>query len=253
MKIRAGNALFNSDLWQRALDSYARATNLTVKLFDADACQVFGPIHSTPLFELFETTGYDPGIFAECARQCLAQTKDRPAVIVSEFFGLSAVGTSFLLEDSVVGAAACGYAFVDFAQLSEVERLARNAGIAFDRVWEVALEQKPVPRRRLMLNGELLQVLGDALLRENKRTRQLRALGHRLLTSQEDERRWLAQELHDDTLQRIAALQNDVASVRIRLAPDARDVGKELQDIEEEIGRVSDDIRNLSHRLHPSI
>lgn len=167
------NALFSSDLWERALESFASAAHLTVKLFDADARVVFGPIHPTPLFQLFEaTTGYDPGLFAECARRCLAQTNGRPAVMVSEFCGLSVVGTSLALDGKIVGAAVGGYAFVDFSQLSEVQRLAQNSGISFERLWRVALEQKPVPQQRLVLNGELLQVLGDALLRENYRTRQ---------------------------------------------------------------------------------
>ncbi len=173
MRSPANSALFSSGLWERALESYACAAHLTVKLFDADAHTVSGPIHPTPFFKLFqETTGYDPGLFAECARRCLAQTDGRPAVMVSEFCGLSVVGTSLALDGKIVGAAVGGYAFVDFSQLSQVQRLAQNSGISFERLWQIAREQKPVPRERLVLNGELLQVLGDALLRENYRTRQ---------------------------------------------------------------------------------
>lgn len=166
------DVLFGSDLWMRALKSYASSTHLTVKLFDADARKVFGPVNSTPLFQLFEEKGYEPGIFVECARRCLAQTESRPVVMVSQFYGLSVVGTSLVLEGEIVGAAVGGYSFVDFSQVSEIQRLSRDAGIRFEKLWQVAREQKPVPQRRLILKGELLQVLGDALLRENYRTRQ---------------------------------------------------------------------------------
>lgn len=84
------NNLFSSDLWLPALERYGSDTRLSVKLFDADERVVFGPIHPTPLFQLFEDKGYDPGIFAECARRCLAQTDSRPAVMVSEIYGLAA-------------------------------------------------------------------------------------------------------------------------------------------------------------------
>src|ERR1051326_699911 len=118
------NKLFNADLWRRALESYGNAAHLTIKLFDAEGDAILGPIHPTPLFQLFEKTpGYEPGIFGECARRCLAQIDDRPAVIVSEFCGLTVVGTSLMLDGKIVGAAVAGYAFVDYSQLFEVQRL----------------------------------------------------------------------------------------------------------------------------------
>lgn len=163
--------LFNSDLWEQALEKYAKATHVTVKLFDTDLRVVFGPIHATPLFELFDQGGYDPGLFGECARQCLAQTTKRPAVTVSKVHGLAVVGTSLVLDGQVVGAAVSGYVLVDFSQLSEIQRVAKDARLDFEKVWQVAREQSPVSQQRLNVNGELLQVLGDALLRENSRTR----------------------------------------------------------------------------------
>lgn len=168
----ANDVPFNSELWEGALEKFGGATHLTVRLFDAEERIVFGPAHPTPLFQLFDEKGYDPGLFVECARRCIAQTEDRPAVAVFQFHGLAVVGASLVLEGKVVGAAVGGYAFADFSQVSEIQRLARQAGIKFDRLWNIARKQRPVPQRQLIVHGELLQVLGDALLRENHRTRQ---------------------------------------------------------------------------------
>ena len=165
-------ALFSSDLWRPALEKYAGVTHTTVKLFDTDLRAVFGPIHPTPLFQMFHEIGYDPGIFAECANRCLSQTENRPAVIVSKVHGLAVIGTSLVLEGKVVGAAVAGYVLLDFSQASEIQGMARDAGVGFERLWQVAREQQPLSHSRLILNGELLQVMGDALLRENSRTRQ---------------------------------------------------------------------------------
>jgi signal transduction histidine kinase/CheY-like chemotaxis protein len=165
-------SLFGSDLWKPALDKYAEATGLTVELFGVDGRVVLGSDHLTPLVALFREYGFEPGLFAECARRCVSQTTDRPAVAVAESHGLTVVGTSLLLEGTIVGAAVAGYALAQFSQVPAVQRWAKFAGVPFDKLWNIARGQAPVPARRLMLHGELLQVLGDALLRENYRTRQ---------------------------------------------------------------------------------
>ena len=174
MRTEASNPLFSSDLWRRALESYAKFTQLTIRIFDVNGSQILDPVHASPLFQLFEeTTGYDPGLFMECAGRCLSQTiNDRRAVIVSEFCGLSVIGTSLALDEQIIGAAVGGYVLVDFFQRSEAQRLAQNSGINFEQLWRLTREERPVSKQRLLLNGALLQVLGDALLRENSRTRQ---------------------------------------------------------------------------------
>ena len=80
--------LFTSDLWRTALDKYAEATGLTVELFGVNAQVVLASVHATPLVALFREFGFEPGLFAECARRCLSQTGTRPAVAVAESHGM---------------------------------------------------------------------------------------------------------------------------------------------------------------------
>jgi diguanylate cyclase len=163
--------LFGSDLWKPALDKYAQATGFAVQLFGLEGNVVLGSLHPTPLTSLFREYSFEPGLFAECARRCIEQTELRPAVLVHESNGLTVVGTSLVLDGAIAGAAVAGYALAGFLQVSAARRWAQSAGVPFDRLWQIVRKQAPVPERRLMLHGELLQVLGDALLRENHRTR----------------------------------------------------------------------------------
>ncbi len=168
----APDVLFAPDPWATALEKYAGVTHLTIQVFDANGRLVLGPLHPTPLFQLFSERGYDPGMFLECVHRCLAQSDTRPAVTVSQVHGLATVGTSLVLDGQIVGAVVGGYVFADFAHASDLQGLARHAGIAYAHLWDVVRQQAPVPSRRLLLHGELLQVLGDALLQETHRTRQ---------------------------------------------------------------------------------
>jgi len=162
--------MFDLSTWLPALEKFGAVTHLTVIVYAGDRI-VCGPFHATPLYTLFARHGYDPRIFDACAHRCVSQVGDRQAVVLPLQDGLAVVGAPLVLDGQVVGAAVAGYALVDFVGSSAIEHLARAAGVPFGEIWDIARAQQPIPERRLKLQGELLQVLGEAILRENSRTR----------------------------------------------------------------------------------
>jgi PAS domain S-box-containing protein len=81
---------------------------------------------------------------------------------------------------------------------------------------------------------------------------ELRALGTRLISAQEDERRRLSCELHDDMNQRLAVLALHIQNIQNSL-PESDPMQSTLQKVNDEVASLSDNVRNLAHQLHPSI
>ncbi len=76
----------------------------------------------------------------------------------------------------------------------------------------------------------------------------LRDLSGRLIEAQEDERRRIARELHDDVCQRLAVL-----SVRLGDAShNANGSRSTLKEIREYCSEIANDVQSLSHQLHSS-
>jgi len=162
------DTLFDTSVWCPALEKYGVVVELSVALYGADAQIVCEPVPATPIVAAFQEHGYDPGVFAECVRDCLAQPGDnRRPIVVHSPSGLAVVGVSLQRDGQIVGALVAGYALNNFCNAIAIERLARDSGAPFQKLWALARRQRPVPTLRLVLHGELLQVLGDALLREN--------------------------------------------------------------------------------------
>ena len=96
-------------------------------------------------------------------------------------------------------------------------------------------------------------VIGLLVHRTRRRVaeEEVRALTQRLLTASEDERRWLARELHDDLAQRLARLAIDAA--RLERGDSVASGGVSLGAMRGEIVSMSSDVHALSRRLHPSL
>jgi len=125
------------------------------------------------------------------------------------------------------------------------ERMIGAVAVFWDVAERMRLEQSQT--------GERARQAGKIAAAESSGTTrtELLALIRRAITAQEDERRRLARELHDDLGQRIAFLQFEAE--RMRRFAHVPEVRAGLKRFIEEAERFSSDLRTLSHRLHPSI
>jgi len=163
--------LFEPEVWTPALDKYAAVTRLTVALYDSAGRLVVGPVNSTPLYDLFADERRS-GPYVDGLQRCLAKADRRVQIIVanSELFGVVCV--PLVLNSEIVGVAMAGYGLLYFPQSDALERFARQVRISTDRAWEIVRQATPVTKRAFIVQGELLQIFGDTLLRETYRTHQ---------------------------------------------------------------------------------
>jgi signal transduction histidine kinase len=87
------------------------------------------------------------------------------------------------------------------------------------------------------------------VISQRRRLAQEHAHAQRLLAAQEEERSRVARELHDDALQRIAMIRNNVDEVAAA-SPDAR---HRLGGVSEELEDLSTVLRTAARHLHPSV
>lgn len=107
----------------------------------------------------------------------------------------------------------------------------------------VLLEQRRRTERALRDSQEALQRSHD----------RIRDLAGRLLTAQEDERRRIARELHDDLNQQVAALVIAASNMRRRVPPSVPGTEAALQRLHDHALQLANDMRRLSHGLHPQL
>jgi PAS domain S-box-containing protein len=96
-----------------------------------------------------------------------------------------------------------------------------------------------------------MKAYGTSQLLE-KQQQDLHSLAAQLLTAQEEERRRISRDLHDDINQRLALVSMQLSLAQKGLT-DAHPVFFTLQELDESIGTISDDIRRMAHQYHPSV
>ncbi len=79
----------------------------------------------------------------------------------------------------------------------------------------------------------------------------LATIGRRLIEAHEEERTWLARELHDDINQRLALVAVELDRWK-QHPPSAEQLTEQISHTKERIDQIARDVQGLSHRLHSS-
>ena len=77
-------------------------------------------------------------------------------------------------------------------------------------------------------------------------------VGRRLIEAHEEERTWIARELHDDVNQRMALLAIELDRWNQQLPPSAVELHDHIHHASQRLSDIANDIQALSHRLHSS-
>ncbi len=101
-------------------------------------------------------------------------------------------------------------------------------------------------------NGEPIIIVNKRDITERRQKEaQLRKLVARLLSVQDDERRRLARELHDETAQNLALLDINLAMIEKELAEGSNNVEATISQSRTLIERSLREVRTISYLLHP--
>src|SRR5260370_38527212 len=77
-------------------------------------------------------------------------------------------------------------------------------------------------------------------------------MGGRLIEAHEEERTWIARELHDDINQRIAFLAVQLGDWARHLPNSGNAINVFIHQVRADLANLGNDIQALSHRLHSS-
>jgi signal transduction histidine kinase len=124
-------------------------------------------------------------------------------------------------------------------------------------VWSQYGKYLAVGLAAILLQSAIIVSLLVNRVRRIRAENESRSLAGRILTAIEDERRYLARELHDDVSQRLAAVTIETGTLENRMQGDTV---SELKDWRGSLGKVKkhligicDDLHRLSHRMHPAV
>ena len=122
-----------------------------------------------------------------------------------------------------------------------------------------SVNSKILSIQELHLLGSLGNLLGNAIenaklmetIRQHRH--ELRRLTEKLFQSQEEEKRRIARELHDEAGQSLTAVKLGLDRLEQKVPVENLSLQNDLKDIRKMLVRTSSEIRRLSYKLHPTL
>jgi len=127
------------------------------------------------------------------------------------------------------------------------ERLNKNEGAIYPsmNVSQPNSLARPLPLQSLKAEESV-----DNRPRIDRSREDLRKLAGKLLTVQDEERRRISRDLHDDVNQRLGAIGLQLDSLCHRLPKSPAALRRQIRTIRRHVGKLSDDVRELAYRFH---
>ncbi len=185
----------------------------------------------------------------------MASTKDDCFIDVNETFEQQ----TGWRRDEVIGRSPSDInLWVDSHQRSRfIEQLLAEGNV---RDLEVRIRRKDGQIRTTLGSAELIEVNGKpcalsviADVTERKQAEEaLASLSGRLIEAQDEERKRIAREIHDDYNQRLAMLAIDLEQLAENVADSSGETSRKVHELFDRIGELGADLHSLSHRLHSS-
>jgi len=101
------------------------------------------------------------------------------------------------------------------------------------------------------LPGGIL-IFSEDITHRKQMEHSLSDMSRKLIEAHEEERTWIARELHDDINQRVALLAVNLQTLKQDLPASDKKASRQIEEICKRVGDLGSDIEALSHRLHSS-
>jgi len=118
------------------------------------------------------------------------------------------------------------------------------------RIWISLMKRSPLEESRSLVMIEDISEQKEAERELDRRTVEVELLASQLIQSQEEERKRLARELHDDIGQRLSLVASEVALMASQRSDAAFIAPDRLDNLRDDLDGLCSDIHGMSHDLH---